>query len=123
MKIKEFYSHDFTTKFHEINVFTSIYDLVLQHVCHFHHHFLQLPQLPRYSCLYLGSCIHEFCKTTFQLKVTFFLILSTMCEVRCVSITNLTCLHNNSTTNIGVPSIQNPKVLQYLYCAKRHFCI
>ena len=44
---------------------TSIYDLVLLDVCHFHHlsvaqtmHFMGLS---RYSCLYLGSCIHEFC--------------------------------------------------------------
>ena len=36
---------------------TSIYDLVLLHVCHFHHHHLIVVQLSlsRYSCLYLGS--------------------------------------------------------------------
>ena len=45
------------------NLSTSIYDLVLIYVCHFHHHFLLLlrvtfPQfctLSRYSCCYLGS--------------------------------------------------------------------
>ena len=46
---------------------SSIYDLVLIYVCHFHHHFLLLHLivsqtwgLSRYSCFYLGSCIHEF---------------------------------------------------------------
>ena len=41
---------------------TSIYDLVLIYVCHFHHHhhhhpviFLSNHGLSRYSCLYLGS--------------------------------------------------------------------
>ena len=36
---------------------TSIYDLVLLHVCHFHHHCLIVVQLSlsRYSCLHLGS--------------------------------------------------------------------
>ena len=38
---------------------TSIYDLVLIYVCHFHHHFLliviQIWPLSRYSCFYLGS--------------------------------------------------------------------
>ena len=40
---------------------TSIYDLVLVYVCHFHHHFLlhlivsQIWPLSRYSCCYLGS--------------------------------------------------------------------
>ena len=38
---------------------TSIYDLVLIYVCHFHHHppviFLSNNGLSRYSCLYLGS--------------------------------------------------------------------
>ena len=36
---------------------TSIYDLVLIHVCHFHHHqtFLSNHGLSRYSCLHLGS--------------------------------------------------------------------
>ena len=40
---------------------TSIYDLVLLDVCHFHHHphrhqsFPQIWPLSRYSCLYLGS--------------------------------------------------------------------
>ena len=46
---------------------TSIYDLVLLYVCHFHHHFLHLTVtqilyfssfsliLSRYSCFYLGS--------------------------------------------------------------------
>ena len=43
---------------------TSIYDLVLLYVCHFHHQFhhtfLSNHGLSRYSCLHLGSCIHEF---------------------------------------------------------------
>ena len=37
---------------------TSIYDLVLLNVCHFHHHQVTFPQirpLSRYSCLHLGS--------------------------------------------------------------------
>ena len=58
---------------------TSIYDIVLLHVCHFHHHrqgtFLSIYTFvsfshstrSKYSCLYLGSCIHEF--LTFQLLV------------------------------------------------------
>ena len=39
---------------------TSIYDLVLINVCHFHLSVAQIMALSRYSCLYLGSCIHEF---------------------------------------------------------------
>ena len=42
---------------------TSIYDLVLLDVCHFHHCLLTFPQIctsSRYSCSYLGSCIQEF---------------------------------------------------------------
>ena len=44
---------------------TSIYDIVLLDVCHFHHHhhhlliFPQIRPLSRYSCLHLGSCIPE----------------------------------------------------------------
>ena len=48
---------------------TSIYDLVLLHVCHFHHHqhhptFWQF-RISRYSCFYLGS-LHP---RIFQLKM------------------------------------------------------
>ena len=42
----------------EIISSTSIYDLVLLDVCHFHHHQVIVTQiwpLSRYSCLYLGS--------------------------------------------------------------------
>ena len=51
---------------------TSIYDLVLIHVCHFHHHHLivsQILPLSRYSCCYLGS-LHprNFCQKKFSLQ-------------------------------------------------------
>ena len=42
----------------ELKLSTSIYDLVLIYVCHFHHHPLrvtQITQLLKYSCWYLGS--------------------------------------------------------------------
>ena len=61
---------------------TSIYDLVLIYVCHFHHHhpaltFPQIWLISRYSCCYLGSlhpwnfairicCYHFICQNTFQ---------------------------------------------------------
>ena len=41
-----------------ISLSTSIYDLVLTYVCHFHHHletFLSNHGLSRYTCLHLGS--------------------------------------------------------------------
>ena len=41
-----------------VKLSTSIYDLVLIYVCHFHHHPQTFPQfrtLSRYSCCYLGS--------------------------------------------------------------------
>ena len=45
-------------KFWRTKLSTSIYDLVLIYVCHFHHHpviFLSNHGLSRYSCLHLGS--------------------------------------------------------------------
>ena len=51
---------------------TSIYDLLLTHVCHFHHHphhqsFPQIWHLSKCSCLNLGSRIHEICLEIFRL--------------------------------------------------------